>query len=294
MSIIIAKLSAISAVLYIVIALFYPLIKPVSNRHKRRSRNYFKEKKLIEKRENRKLIRRKLSVRYFSHLISEAERVRFEKIINRLELTIKPEELRFMQFCYSLLATIITIILISGNRLIGSVAGIFIIIGWIYPVTELEEKIEKKNKNIAFDFPAFYSMIYYQYSKSVNIYLADVIKDYILNANEDMAEELGVMIDNIEYGEEYALKQLKKRIPIHYIIKFCDIMETRLRGYDNVSQMTYLKNEIDEYRIRNLEQELERREKSSARVQLVLVGILFFYIAIYYIFMLLTSIKMFQ
>ncbi|GJM70475.1 hypothetical protein HMSSN036_26910 [Paenibacillus macerans] len=93
-------------------------------------------------------------------------------------------------------------------------------------------------------------MVYYQYSKSINIYLADVIRDYLPNANADMAEELGVMLDNIEYGEEFALKQLKRRVPIHYIIKFCDLMETRLKGYDNISQMVYLKNEIDSFRIR--------------------------------------------
>ena len=130
-------------------------------------------------------------------------------------------------------------------------------------VAELEKTIERKNKNISLDFPAFYSMVYYQYSKSVNIFLSDVIKDYIPNANPDMAEELGVMLDNMDYGEEYALKQLKKRVPMHYIIKFCDIMETRLKGYNNVSQMTYLKNEVDEFRIVALEDELERRRRSN-------------------------------
>lgn len=137
-------------------------------------------------------------------------------------------------------------------------------------------------------------MVYYQYSKSVSIYLSDVIKDYIPNANEDIAEELGVMLDNIEYGEEYALKQFKKRVPLHYIIKFCDIMETRLRGYDNISQMAYLKNEMDEFRIRNLEDELERRERKNSRLQMVLVMVLVVYIIIYYLFTILEALKLFQ
>jgi len=67
-----------------------------------------------------------------------------------------------------------------------------------------------------------------------------------------MAAELEVFLDNIEYGEEYALKQLKKRVPLRHIIKFCDIMETRLRGYDNISQMTYLKNELYDLRVMSL------------------------------------------
>lgn len=137
-------------------------------------------------------------------------------------------------------------------------------------------------------------MVYYQYSKSINIYLADVIRDYLPNANADMAEELGVMLDNIEYGEEFALKQLKRRVPIHYIIKFCDLMETRLKGYDNISQMVYLKNEIDSFRIRFLEEELERRERTNGRIQFVLIGILALYIGIYYLFTIMDSIQMFQ
>ena len=40
-----------------------------------------------------------------------------------------------------------------------------------------------------------------------------------------MAEELGVMLDNMDYGEEFALKQLKRRVPVHHIIKFLDIMK---------------------------------------------------------------------
>ena len=46
-----------------------------------------------------------------------------------------------------------------------------------------------------FDFPSFYSMLYYQYSKSVHIYLADAVRDFLPNANPDMAEELGILID---------------------------------------------------------------------------------------------------
>lgn len=102
------------------------------------------------------------------------------------------------------------------------------------------------------------------------------------------------MLDNTEYGEEFALKQLKKRVPLHYVIKFCDIMETRLKGYDNVSQMAYLKNELDGFRVKALEEELERRERSGARIQMLLILVLAAYILIYYLFTILDSIKMFQ
>lgn len=58
--------------------------------------------------------------------------------------------------------------------------------------------------------------------------------------------------------ERICSKTTKRRVPVHHIIKFCDIMETRLKGYDNISQMAYLKNELDEFRIRALEDELKK------------------------------------
>lgn len=290
----IAKICALLCIIYLVKEFLYPIYKPVSGRQKKRARRYMKEKKSSAFKNKLYNLKKDFALRYVKNLTGSAEKIRFKKIIDRLDLTIKPEEIRADQILYTTGAVIITIIMFSANRLLGCISAIFIILGWLYPVVELEKIIDRKNKNISLDFPAFYSMVYYQYSKSVNIFLADVIKDYIPNANHDMAEELGVMLDNIDYGEEFALKQLKKRVPLHYIIKFCDIMETRLKGYDNVSQMSYLKNEVDAFRIRALEDELERREKSNGRIQLVLIAVLIIYIAIYYLFTILESLRLFQ
>ncbi|MBQ4900176.1 hypothetical protein KB559_15180 [Paenibacillus sp. Marseille-P2973] len=289
-----AKLAAFIAVIYLVKVFIYPFFRPVHGKQKKRNRKFIKERKNAQLDQKFQNFKRNFSTKYVGKLLGNAEKLRFQKMIDRLDLTMKPEELRAEQLFYALAGVIATMVLMTANQLLGFVTAIFIVLGWMYPVSEMEKKIEKKNKNIAFDFPAFYSMVYYQYSKSVNIYLADVIRDYLPNANRDMQEELGVMLDNIEYGEEYALKQLKKRVPIHYIIKFCDLMETRLKGYDNISQMVYLKNEVDSYRILALEEDLERRQRTNSRIQLVLIGVLVIYIAIYYLFTVLDSIKMFQ
>lgn len=288
-----AKLCAIAAVLYLIKEFIYPFFKPVNSRQKKRNRKYIKERKNDQLNQKFKHFKRNFSEKYVSKLLSNVERVRFQKMIDRLDLPMKPEEIRTEQLFYAICGLLATMIMMTANQLLGYVTAIFIILGWMYPVSEMEKKIEKKNKNIAFDFPAFYSMVYYQYSKSVNIYLADVVRDYLPNANKDMQEELGVMLDNIEYGEEYALKQLKKRVPIHYIIKFCDLMETRLKGYDNISQMVYLKNEVDSYRVLALEEDLERRQRTNARIQLVLIGVLGIYIIIYFAFSVMDSINMF-
>lgn len=290
----IAKFSALLAILYLIKVFLYPIYKPVYGKQKKRNRRYLNDRKKQKMQDSFQRWKRVYLRRIANRLLGGAQRIRYQKVINRLDLTIEPEDIRANQLLYTFAAIVITFVMFSANRLLGCVTGIFIVLAWMYPVRDLEEKIEKKNKNITLGFPGFYSMIYYQYSKSVNIYLADVIKDYLPNANPDLADELGVMLDNIEFGEEFALKQLKKRVPVHYIIKFCDLMETRLKGYDNVSQMVYLKNEIDSYRIRALEEELDKRERSNSRIQLVLIIVLGVYITIYFLFSVLDSIKMFQ
>ncbi|KKC49191.1 hypothetical protein VE23_22255 [Paenibacillus sp. D9] len=290
----IAKISALISVLYIVKAFLYPMFRPVNRRQKQRARRLLKERRSEARRARFQQFKSGTAARYADRLMGSPERLRLQKLIDRLDLAKKPAEIRVEQLLYSGGAVLITLLALSANRLIGCVAAVLIFLGWLYPASELEKKIERKNRNIALDFPGFYSMAYYQYAKSVNIYLADVIRDYLPSANPDMAEELGVMLDNIEYGEEYALKQFKKRVPLHYIIKFCDIMETRLKGYDNISQMEYLKNEVDEFRVVALEDDLKRRERSNSRLQLVLIAVLIVYIAIYYLFTVLDSIKMFQ
>lgn len=288
------KFIAMLSILYLIKVLLYPFFKPVSRKQKKRARQYIKQRKNAIFQEKFNQYKRRMARKYVKGLLGSAERVRFKKIIDRLDLQKTPEEIRTEQYMFTLGAILVTLFFLKVNVLLGCASAIFIMLGWLYPVVELEKVIEKKNKNISLDFPAFYSMVYYQYVKSVNIHFADVLKDYIPNANPDIAEELGVMLDNIDYGEEYAFKQLKKRIPMHYIIKFCDIMETRLKGYDNVSQMAYLKNELDSFRLRALEDELESRQRSNARIQLVLIMVLGVYIVIYYLFTILSSMKLFQ
>ena len=290
----ISKLMIISCVIYLVKVFLYPYYRPVSNKHKKRTRSHQKQLKKEKQAAKMKAIKRRIGKKYIVYLLSEAERKRLKKMLERLDKDMTPEEVRLNQFLYAGMAIAFSIFAFKVNTMLGYACLILVVLGWLYPVDELEKTIELKNKYIANDFPAFYSMVYYQYSKTVNIFFADVIRDYLPNANIYMAEELGFMLDNIDFGEEFVLKQLKKRVPLHYIIKFCDIMETRLKGYDNVSQMAYLKNELDEFRVRELEDELEKREKSNAKIQLVLIIVLGIYIFVYYLFTIMESMTMFQ
>lgn len=289
-----SKFMALASIIYLIKIFLYPFYRPVSSKHKKRTRAHQKIVQKEAQKEKFRRIRRKAAIKCSAYIISETEKKRLQKDLERLNREELPEEIRIEQFLYAGIAIVISFIVFQINTLLGYVSCIFILLGWLYPTDEIQQAIQTKNKNIAKDFPGFYSMVYYQYAKSVNIYLADVIRDYLPNANKYMAEELGYMIDNIEYGEEYALKQFKRRVPIHYIIKFCDIMETRLKGYDNTSQMAYLKEEIDRFRVTELEKELEKRQESNSRIQLILIVILGIYIFIYYIFMILDAMELFQ
>ncbi|MCX7841858.1 MAG: hypothetical protein N2489_02125, partial [Clostridia bacterium] len=226
-------------------------------------------------------------------LLGELKRDQYQALISRLDLRITPEELRARQVLIALGALLAALLVLQINLLLGYLSFLGTILGWMYPVDELEKKVEKKNKNILQDFPSFYSMLYYQYSRSVDIYLADVVRDFLPNANADMQEELGVLLDNIEYGEEYALKQLKKRVPLRYIIKFCDIMQTRLNGYDNVSQMAYLKNELHELRLQALEDNLKERQRKNNLAQFTLVIVLAIFVVMYFYFQFMEAVKLF-
>jgi len=293
--VILSKLCALAAIIYLVFTLIYPLFKPMTRKRKEHSRDFIKRKRNQKKVEKylyfKDIVLRRLSNKFF---LSDIKRNELNFLIKRLDLKITPEEIRLKQILYVIGAVGISLIAMNINTLIGYGCLIFVVLGWLYPVDELEKMIEKKNNNILADFPSFYNMLYYQYARSINIYLADVVKDFLPNANEDMAAELEVFLDNLEYGEEYALKQLKKRVPLRHIIKFCDIMETRLRGYDNISQMTYLKNELYDLRVMSLEDELHRREQKNARMQFVLIVVLAIYIVIYYYFMFVDAIRMFS
>lgn len=292
--VILAKLLSLSAIIYLVSVMIYPAFKPMPRKRKKRSREFLSVLKKQAQMEKymyfKDIILRRISNKLF---LNEIKREQLNFIINRLDLKTTPEEIRLKQILYSLAAIFGAFIVMKIMPLLGYVCLIFVVLGWMYPIDELEKKVEQKDKNILKDFPAFYSMVYYQYSRTINIYLADVIKDFLPNANPDMADELGVLLDNIEYGEEYALKQLKKRVPLRHIIKFCDIIETRLKGYDNTSQMAYLKNELYDLRVMALEEKLNQRKASNERTQFVLIVVLVIYIVVYYYFEFIGAIKLF-
>ncbi|MDR1687852.1 MAG: hypothetical protein LBS21_04485 [Clostridiales bacterium] len=290
-----AKLIAFVFIVYLIKQFLYPYFMVVTKKQKNQLRQYAKMQKEEERKRATREKKRKIAFKFAKPFMSEPKEEELKKLLTRLNKDKYPEEVVLEQITYMGIGVLVSLIMFTANRTLGLVSALFIVLGWFYPVDELRKEYEKKNTDVAINFPEFYSMVFYQYSKSVNIYLADVIRDYLPNASENLADELGVMLDNIDYAdEEYALRQLKRRVPKHFIIKFCDIMETRLRGYDNVSQMQYLKNEIDAFRVTELEKELARRVSRNNVIQVTLIAVLVVYIFIFYMFEIVESLKMFQ
>jgi len=292
---IIPSIIAFAAVIFLIKQFLYPFYRPVGRKQKNRVRRYGKEKRVDEAARKKRELKLKIAGTFAIRLPFMQTEAELKKKLDRLGSVRKPAEIWLEQNLWLIGGAAAAFILMTANNILGLISILFIPLGFLMPTDELDKAIQRKNMNIALDFPLFYAMVFYQYSKSISVYLSDVINDYLPNANDDMAEELNVMLRNIDYSdEEYALKQLKRRVPVHFIIKFCDIMETRLRGYDNVSQMQYLKNEIDQYRVTELEGELAKRVRTNNMIQIALIVILGVYILIYYMFTILGSLDMFM
>jgi len=292
---VIPNIIAVTAVLFLIKQLLYPFYRPVSRKQKSRARRYNKEKRADETARKRRELKLRIAGTFAIRLPFMQREAELRKKLDRLGSGKRPEEIWLEQNLWLIGGAAVAFLMMSANNVLGLISILFIPMGFLLPTDEIDKAIQRKNKNIALDFPLFYAMVFYQYSKSISVYLSDVINDYLPNANDDMAEELNVMLRNIDYSdEEYALKQLKRRVPIHFIIKFCDILETRLRGYDNVSQMQYLKNEIDQYRVTELEAQLAKRVRTNNMIQIALIVILGMYILIYYLFTILGSLDMFM
>lgn len=290
-----AQIFALGAVVYLVKLVLFPFFKPTSKKQKQRIRQYARAREKDLQKKQRLEKQRVFLSKYGQFLLTDDAREEIKRTFERLDIhDTLPEELRLKQLMYALGGVLLAIITFPINALFGYASILLAVLLYLMPRDEIEKKAKLREENIARDFPAFYSMLYYQFSKSVHIHLSDIIKDYLPNANGDMAKELGVILDNIEYGEEYALKQFEQRVQIHFVTQFCDIMQTRLRGYNNINQMLYFKKEIDAFRMEMLEKELAKRQSQNTKLQMVLVVVLAVYIMAYFLFNVLSAIKLFQ
>lgn len=211
-----------------------------------------------------------------SVILTKAQEREYRRYVDRLNLKwdnepLDPRLIRVDQYFYLLIFVLIALIAFSFNQFIGVALLIVSPLGYKIPIIDMKEKIDKVDAAISREFNSFYSVVYYQFRKQ-NKMLSSVVRDYLPNASPEMAFELKIFMQNLTKGEEYALIELRKRLPLKFIIRFCDIMKVRVIGIENISQMMYLKEEMHEQERHRIIKALEKRKKQALALQSAVIS----------------------
>lgn len=184
-------------------------------------------------------------------ILSTHQREKLVFYIKRLDLkrdkvTILPEEIYMNQVGIATVFILAVVML----TIIFKVAILALL---AYPVIysayskSIEKKIKISDDLIRQDFPAFYSVIFYQCKSLTGPVpnLRIMVENYVPFAGEEIEKMLKKMLAYMEFGEGYALKRIKEEYPIKEVIRFCNDVGTRLNGEDNVLNLAEFKNQLD-------------------------------------------------
>jgi len=219
-------------------------------------------------------------------VLSEAQKREYRRYIDRLNLKwdnepLDPRMIRVDQYSYFLICIMIGLLCLTFMKVLGVLVLIASPLGFKIPIIDIKERIDKIDAIISREFNSFYSVVYYQFRKQ-NRMLSSVVRDYLPNASPEMAFELKIFLHNLAKGEEHALVELRKRLPLKYIIRFCDIMKVRVVGIENISQMMYLKEEMHEDERHRIRKALEKRKKQALVLQSAVYLLLVQFIIVYW------------
>ena len=116
----IARLLAIIAIIYLSFTLVFAIVKPVSNKRKKNTRDFLNQAKRQAKKERLYYIR-DVVLRKFTNrmLLGELKRSEYKELISRLDLKTTPEEIRAKQIVLALLALLAALVIMQINPLIG-------------------------------------------------------------------------------------------------------------------------------------------------------------------------------
>lgn len=218
--------------------------------------------------------------------LNKAQERKYMRYVDRLNLRwenepLDPRMIRVDQYVFFLVCVLIALLCLTFSKLLGVFFLIASPFGYRIPLIEMDEKIEKIDAIISREFNSFYSIVYYQFRRQ-NKMLSSVVREYLPNASPEMAYELKIFLHNLSKGEEYALVELRKRLPLKYVIRFCDIMKVRVVGIENISQMMYLKEEMHDDERHKIKRSLEKRKKQALALQSVVYLLLIQFIIVYW------------
>ena len=225
--------------------------------------------------------------------LNKYQRDQLQKQLDILAIDSTPEDLRAAQLVYAALAIFI-VFLATKFGPAGWVTIVLIPKFWAYPIKDINDRIKQYHEEFSKELPSLYTLLCSQLSKSSDVFLGDIIKDYIPSAGRVMTLELGKLLDDIETGEIEALRALKKRLPLKYVIRMCDVLEARLSGYaDSISQLGNLKAELDLIEYNELKSDLLARKKKAERSNFILLVILAIYMIAYFIIKSVSAFELF-
>lgn len=198
--------------------------------------------------------------------MSQEFREELNKDIYRLGWEYSAEDIRKMQILYSFLFIVFSIFMFFISSLIGIIMIMFVFFVWNIPVNQIKKEIKERDTEFLSSLHGLYTVIYNQYKRNNSEHLGNILQSYLPTATPLMRKELMLMLRDIESGEDYALKQLRLRIPKPVVLRFCDIILNNLEGVDNRDVMENFYMELKGERDLRRRKRNEQREKSQVRM----------------------------
>lgn len=256
---------ALATMSYLVLKEF---VKPVSSEKKKLLENSKKAGRNLDE-FNLKQLRDELLQKIkgiYNVSLSDLDREEMAKDLNRLGIEKTPEDIRRLQILYALIFLILAIFMFFISPLLGIIMLASTLIIWKIPTNSIKKEINLRNAEFLLRLDELYSIIFNQYKRKNDEHLGNIIAAYIPTTSELMRKELMLVMRDIESGEDYALKQLKQRIPRPLILRFCDIILNNLEGVDNVDVMDNFYQELKQIRDR---ERRKRNEKRASKIDMV-------------------------
>ena len=109
---------------------------------------------------------------------------------------------------------------------------LFVFVTYNIPVSNLTRIMSEDEKQITYEFPDFYDIVYVQYREhETNVILADVVDQYLPVAGPAFRNMLRRFAMDLPSGEDFALERLDKRYQHSRIVhRFSSVMRQRLKG----------------------------------------------------------------
>lgn len=181
--------------------------------------------------------------------------------LNRLGWKHTAQDIRKMQVLYTVLYLIFSVIMLAVSLMVGIIMIMLVPMVWNIPVNYVKKEIKERNDEFLFKLDELYNVIYNQYKRKNDEHLGNIISAYIHTTTPLMKKELVIMLRDIESGEDYALRQLKLRIPHPTVMRFCDIIYNNLEGVNNREVMENFYMELKSVRDRR------RRKRNEEKAQ---------------------------